>query len=361
MNSYQIKNNVSYKKIGSILLRKFVAGSTFLLLSNQIFAAELLIPVIGSTASSTASGYVSGFAGYAYSFLRENPKTFDNLFNEAVCGISRDKIRVLTENTLREIQKQALPFASSAYAQSSIDFQNSASEVLLELGESALRHSQRYELALLTLDLIDQTKTQINEAIQMFDESLKLPYDARVLGADRAKQLQSTRSDRIDKATKVLTGWKMNIMAGLYQKYPYVCEGGFKDKYERSTIRHRERGKYWGIDADWLGYVSIPKMNLSIEIPFSEADRSEEAGTVFANRPIYECIFDVLQSEIKGQIGSNNVDYLFGLREQFSALFPGKNPTLPQIDKPDILVKYEAYLADQRALARPDEQEDDRD
>lgn len=317
-------------------------------------AVEYVVPVVGSTFSSATTGYVSGVVYSVGDWLKEYPKTFDNEFNEAVCGIERDKLRRITENSLEEIKRHADSSIQTMGNDVNFDFKVN---FFTELAQTALKHAQKYELAITTLDFIEQTKRILDDALFRLEGSLAHPHSARIYGETKAKQLDSFRQENVEKARNTVLTWKMNLLAALHQKYPYTCEGGIGDRWGRSFNRHKERGKYWGIRPDWWrgGAVDVPKIDLGIQNPFLEKDSSVEAKLVQPCHEAYKSTLEMILKPIEDQIGVIKLDYIVGLQEQFAKLFPDKTLTSIYLDKPALLLSYIHQLTEKTVDELPTE------
>lgn len=332
-NNSTSNNNLQIKKA------KYIGSfAAILLYTSSIQAMEFVTPIIGATVTSTVSNTLSSIRYW----LQEYPKTFDNEFNEAACGIERDRLRRITEKSFEEIKKNAVSYQKELGTDNPINFND---PTFVELGQISLRHFQKYELAIITLDYIEQTKRLLDNTLLRLNNSLIQPHSARVYGESKSKQLDFSRQETVMKAVKVVSTWKMNLLAALNQKYPYVCEGGVKDRWQRSSYRHRERGKYWQIEPDWLGYVSIPKLDLEIENPFKDEGESSTAGAlVNACNDAYQSTIGLLFMHLEKQIGMDKFKYVTTLREQFCKIFPEEIPAEAAINKPDILTQYIEFI-----------------
>ncbi|WP_029448389.1 hypothetical protein [Candidatus Odyssella thessalonicensis] len=301
------------------------------------------------------TGYLAEAMGSMRKWLNECPKTYENEFNEAACGIGRDKLRRITENALDEINKLADSFNQKMEYNIAADFRNEFSR---ELAQAALKHVQKYELAITTLDFIEYTKKQLDETMDRLKSTLDQPCSARAIGEIKAKQLDAAWQEDVRKACDTVLVWKKNLLAALHQKYRYTCEGGIGDRWGRSFSRHKERGKYWGIEPDWWrgGAVEVPKINLSIENPFSDTDDSMVAQQVRNCHMAYKDTLDIILQPLECQIGINKLNYVASLQKRFNELFPTKASRSIHLDnKPELLAAYLAYLKQEPELEAADE------
>lgn len=308
------------------------------ILSQEVKALEQVAAVVNTT------GYLAEAMGTLKKWLNECPKTYENEFNEAVCGIGRDKLRRITENALDEISKHADSFSQKMEYNIAADFKD---ELSRELAQAALKHVQKYELAITTLDFIEYTKKQLDETMDRLKSTLDQPYSARAIGEIKAKQLDAAWQEDVKKACDTVLVWKKNLLAALHQKYSYTCEGGIGDRWGRSFNRHKERGKYWGIEPNlWRGgAVEVPKINLSIENPFSDTDDSMVAQQVRNCHAAYKDTLDIIRQPLEDQIGTDKLNYVALLQQRFKELFPSKASRPLDLDnKPKLLAAYLAFL-----------------
>lgn len=340
---YGLKNN-TVASYNNFQLRKAKYAGAFVVILLHTSSIQAMEPFVTSLIGSTVSNTVSNTFSSARDWLQESPKTFDNEFNEATCGIERDRLRRITEKSFEEIKKNAGSYQKELGTDIPVNFNDS---IFVELGQISLRHFQKYELAIITLDYIEQTKKLLDDTLLRLNSSLIQSHSARIYGESKAKQLDSSRQETVMKAVKVVSTWKMNLLAALHHKYSYVCEGGVKDRFQRSSYRHRERGKYWQIEPDWWGYVSIPKLDLGIENPFKDEDANGTAGAlVNACHDAYQFTIDLLFTHLEKQIGEDKLGYASELKQQFYEMFE-KTPTEAFIDKPEILTQYIKFIHSQ--------------
>ncbi|MBX3457199.1 MAG: hypothetical protein KF820_02400 [Candidatus Paracaedibacteraceae bacterium] len=316
----------------------------FFLWVNPSFSAELFATMAGAALSSGASGYVKEVVATTGDHLVEAPKTFDNEYNEAVCSFDLENMRSCVNSSLAEIDGHA---RQSSQILNDSQAQHVNNSVFIALAKSAIQMTLRYELALISIDFIKACKKMIFEAIDGLQESKKRQFNPRVLGEEQASQLEKGRDERVSKALRVLGVWKNNLLAALHEKYPYLCEGGVKDRYVRSTARHKKRSKEWRIEADWLGYVSVPKIDLEKSNPFDSEDLSAESRAVSGIEKTYDYVFSFIRLPFHQQIGGDGVGYINAAREKFAELFPSAAMTPVSYDVPEILVAYRQYLSHQ--------------
>lgn len=322
--------------MGKIVSPKYLIGLSLLCVESD--AAELLAAAAGSAASSTVVGYMSEQAASVNSLV-ERPKTFDNEYNEAVCGLNRDKMRRSINGALQELDQQAQQTQSSFQMQSlSGQF---TTDVILELAKNAELIVRKHEIAVLSLDFIEFCKRQLFERIDRLKGTLATPHNARVLGDSRAQSLDKERQERVEKAVRILTIWTNNLLAALHEKYPYTCEGGLKDRLVRSSNRHHERAKEWRLVPDWFGNVAIPSIDLQAVNPFSEEDNNPEAVSVREVYSLYDATFSFLRTTLDKQV---EPEYLGPVRSNYCSLASEFQPSVIEHDKSKLLDAYRQYL-----------------
>ncbi len=304
-------------------------------------SAELLATAAGAAFSSGASGYVKDVVEAARNQVVTTQKTFDNEYNEAVCSFELDIMRQCIENSFTELDEQARQSHDVLKEQAQIDFGTAVFEAL---AKSALHMALRHELAILSLDFIRACKKNITDKITFLESSLSKPFSIRVLGGEQAKNLEKNRDARVAKAIMILGIWKNNLLAALHEKYPYDCEGGWKDRYTRSVTRHRKRAKEWGLIANLFGSVSIPKIDLQSSNTFDGTDADVEARIVSEIEPLYRFVFDFIRTPLDQQIGRDGSSYLPQMRVRFSEYFPAGRLTELNYDEPQILKAYRKFI-----------------
>lgn len=323
--------------MGKIVSPKYLIGISLLCVESD--AAELLAAAAGSAASSTVMGYMSEQAASVKSSV-ERPKTFDNEYNEAVCGLNRDKMRRSINDALKELDQQAQQTQSTFQMQSfSGQF---TTNVFLELAKNAELIVRKHEIAVLSLDFIEFCKRQLFERIDRLKGTLATPHNPRVLGDSRAQSLDKERQERVEKAVHILTIWKNNLLAALHEKYPYTCEGGIKDRLVRSSNRHHERAKEWKLYSDWFGTVTIPSIDLQAVNPFSEEDNNPEAVSVREIYPLYDATFSFLRTTLDKQV---EPEYLGPVIASYSSMAFEFHPSAIEHDKSKLLEGYRQSLA----------------
>lgn len=310
-------------------------------ISVEANSAELLAAAAGSAASSTVMGYVKDQASVAKSYV-ENPKTFDNEYNEAVCGLNRDKMRKCINGALLEIDLQAQKTHNS-FQRDDID-ERFSTTVFVELGKSAQQIIRKHQIAMLSLDFIEYCKELLFGQIDQLKSSLRVPHSSRFLGTERAHTFDQDRQSRVDKAVNMLTIWKNNLLGALHEKYPYTCEGGLKDRFVRSSSRHHERARDWRLEADWFGNVAIPPLDLQAVAPFSEADKNPEAVVLHELYPLYSLTFSFLRETLAVQVDDRNPQYLSNIGAQYGALAPTFKSSTVDLNHSEILEAYTSYL-----------------
>lgn len=326
------------------MLRKITPVLFYVLIAshNWCQSAEYIASAVGAALSPNVTEGIKGVLVTARSQI-ESPKTFDNEYNEAVCGLNRDKMRKCMIKALDEFDTQASQ-ATILPAEAGLDahFKN---EILVLLARNAEHLVLKHELALISIDYTESCKNLILDQINKLTMSLNTPINPRILGDRTAQELDRSKQERVEKAVGVLIIWKDNLLAALHEKYPYTSEGGIKDRYIRSTNRHSERGKEWGLKPDWFGCVAVPKMNLQVTLPFAETDENPEAKIVADIYKKYQSTFELVRTSLEEQISSDGWRYIDERREHFRSLFPAKVLSPSDYVKPKILVDYEKFLA----------------
>ncbi len=329
-------------------MRKIVSPN-FMIISTlfltQSVGADLFATVVGSAISSGASGYMKDVVTTTSENFVQSAKTFDNEYNEAVCSFDLENMRQCINNSLVEIDSQARKSGQILKNSDSNEVDNS---VFIAFAKSAVQMTVRYELAVISIDFIRACKKSIFDLIDALNESKSVQFNARVLGGDQASQFERSRDERVSKAVKILEIWKNNLLAALHEKYPYDCEGGWKDRYVRSTARHKKRAKEWRIPADWLGYVSVPKVDLKGANPFESSDSSAEARAVASIEKTYQRVFEFMRLPFDQQISQDAETYLATARKTFAELFPGVAMSSVSYDVPEILTAYRQYVSAQQ-------------
>lgn len=324
----------------------------FFLLITPTQGAELFTAIAGSALSSGASGYVKEVVASTGEHLAEVAKTFDNEYNEAVCSFDLENMRSYVNSSLAEMDDHAL---QSSKVLNDSQAQHVNNSVFIALAKSAVQMTLRYELALISIDFIKACKKMIFEAVDSLQESKKKQFNPRVLGEEQSSQLEKGRDERVSKALRILGAWKNNLLAALHEKYPYLCEGGVKDRYVRSTARHKKRSKEWRIEPNWLGYVSVPKIDLEKSNPFDSEDLSAESRAVSGIEKTYDYVFAFIRLPFHQQIGEDGVGYINAARKKFAELFPNTAMTPVLYDVPEVLVAYRQYLGQQQGQGEGDD------
>ncbi|MBW8310363.1 MAG: hypothetical protein K0M45_12145 [Candidatus Paracaedibacteraceae bacterium] len=346
------KTIVSKKKFNRemVVLSKSTLFYLFLLASSH--AMDYVVsPLVGATVTP----YMSQAVSAAQTWLQENSKTFDNEFNEAVCGINRDKLKRIITPSLKEFEKQLKACTQIWGNDIPIDF---TQPIYATLAQSALVQLQRYELALIHLDFIEHTKDILEEKTAELSKPLIVPYDPRRVGGINAQELEGMRIKDIKDAQKIIYTMKMNLCSALYDRYQYKCEGGFLDRFGRSFDRHHERAKFWNIQSNLVGKVSVPKW-ADIVNPFLDNDESLGAQSVRKCRTIYEVTVDLIRARLETQIGLDKLDYITQLKEQFKNLFRDERHQLTEtLQKPKFLQDYIEFLRGQAAEKQKINEED---
>jgi hypothetical protein len=343
LQSYKNKTIVSKKKFssGRIILPKILFFSVFLFTFLQSME-YVVAPVIGATVKP----YMSQVLASAHTWATNYPKTFDNEFNEAVCGIKRDKLEQLMAQSLGEFEKQVNACREIVGNNTSIDFSLSIFE---SLAQSALMQLQKYELALLTLDFVEQAKIVLDDKIEELSKTLTTSYDPRRVGGNNAQELEEARSKNVKEAQEIIRILKMNLCRALYDKYQYDCEGGVLDRLGRSFGRHHERKNFWGLVPNIWGKVPVP-LWCNMVNSFPEDNLSVGAQVVRKCKAVYGPSVDLIRARLETQIGLDNLDYVARLKDQFKVLFPGKKfRSTDDLDKPQFLLDYIEFLKRQHA------------
>ncbi len=345
----------------TVVSRKKTNRGMGVLLKNTLFSlftlswGQSMEYVVSPLVGATVTPYMSQAVTAVQTWLQENSKTFDNEFNEAMCGINRDKLKRIITPSLREFEKQLEACTQSRGKDIQIDF---TQPIYATLAQSALVQLQRYELALIHLDFIEHTKDILDEETAELSKPLIVPYNPRRVGGINAQELEGMRIKDIKDAQKIIYTMKMNLCSALYDKYQYKCEGGFLDRFGRSFDRHHERAKFWNIQPTLVGKVSVPKW-VDIVNPFLDNDESLGAQSVRKCRAIYEVTVDLIRARLETQIGLNKLDYIAQLKEQFKNLFQDERYQLTEtLQKPKFLQDYIEFLRQQAAEKQESNEED---
>ncbi|AIK95528.1 hypothetical protein [Candidatus Odyssella acanthamoebae] len=340
LQPYKNKTIASTRKISSGMIA-LLTNILFLLSSAQSME-YVVAPVIGATMKP----YVNQALEAVQAWVETYPKTFENEFNEAVCGIDRGKLRQIITTSLSEFDKQVERCKKIKGGKGPVNY-NIA--VFANLGQGALTHLQKYELVLIMLDFIDHSKTLLDAKWKEAGKDLTETYDPRFLGETHAEQFSMSQQETTIKAQKIIHSWKMNLLAALHEKYFYKCEGGWLDRGARSYVRHHKRGNDWGIKATLLGTVSVPKRS-DILNPFSLDDGSLEATLVRECNAVYDPTVKLIRAGLETQIGPDKLDYVARLKDLFKVLFPNEIPqSTDGLKKPQFLLDYIEFLRQQQA------------
>ncbi len=329
-------------------MRKIVSPNLMIILAlflTPSMAAEWLATVVGSAISSGASGYMKEVVTTTSENFVQSEKTFDNEYNEAVCSFDLENMRQCINNSLAEINSQA---RRSGQILKDSDLNGGDNRVFIAFAKSAVDMTMRYELALISVDFIRACKKNILDLIDTLNERKSSQFNPRFLGEEQASQFERSRDERVSKAVKILEIWKNNLLAALHEKYPYDCEGGWRDRYVRSIARHKKRAKEWRIPADWLGYVSVPKVDLKGSNPFEYSDLSAEAQAVASIEKTYQQVFEFMRLPFDQQITQDAETYLATARKTFADLFPDTMISPVSYDVPEILTAYRQYVSAQQ-------------